>query len=70
MFVKTLVKPFNISKFIIIDLSLFSKVRLFEFKHYFSNFLSCSYTLLCCKISSVQKNCKNWKLSEDYIALD
>jgi hypothetical protein len=35
---KTLVKPFNISKFRSIDLSLFSKVRLFEFKNQLTNF--------------------------------
>ena len=70
MFVKTLVKPFNISKFMIIDLSLFTKVKLIELKHYFSNFLSWSYTLLCLLISTVQENNKNWKLSEDYIVLD
>ena len=33
MFVKILGKPFNINKFVIIDLSLFLNVRLFEFKH-------------------------------------
>ena len=70
MFAKTLDKPFNIGKLIIIDLSLFSKVRLFEFKQYFSKFLQCSYTLLCQLISTVQENNKIWKLSENYIALD
>jgi hypothetical protein len=30
---KTFVKPFNIRKFRIIDLNLFSKVRILEFKH-------------------------------------
>jgi hypothetical protein len=30
---KTLVKPFNIRKFRIIHFSLFSKVRIFAFKH-------------------------------------
>jgi hypothetical protein len=29
---KTLVKPFNVSKFVIIGLLLFLKVRIFEFK--------------------------------------
>jgi TRAP-type C4-dicarboxylate transport system permease small subunit len=44
MFLKTLVKPFNTSKFIIIDLSLhIYRSKFFESKHYFSNFLSRSY---------------------------
>jgi hypothetical protein len=70
MFVKTLGKPFNISKFLFIDQPLFSTVRLFEVKHYFSNFFSFSYTLLCRLIGTVQENNKNWKLSEDFIDLD
>jgi hypothetical protein len=67
---KTLVKPFNIRKIRIIDLSLFSKVRMFAFKHRFPKFLSCSYILLFRLISAVQENNKNWKLSEDYMASD
>jgi hypothetical protein len=70
MFVKTLVKPLNISKLMIIEYSLFSMARLFEFKHYFSIFLSCSDTLLCLLISTLHENNENWKLSEDYILLD
>ena len=49
MFVKTLEKHFIINKFMIIDSSLFSKVKSFEFKH---------YTVLCRLISTVQENIK------------
>ena len=38
--------------------------------HYLSNFLSCSYTLLCRLISTVQDNNKNWKLSESYLKVN
>ena len=64
------VKSFNISKCSInVLLFLFSNLRLFEFKHCFSNLL-CSNNLRCCLILTVQENNKYWKLSEDYIALD
>ena len=68
MFVKTLMKLFNISKFMNIALPLFSKVQLFELDHYYCNFLP--YSLLCPLTSTVQENNKNWKLRGDYIALD
>ena len=58
MFVIIFVKPFNISKFMIIDLTLFSKVRLFELKQISETFLSCSYTLLCRLILTVQEKNK------------
>ena len=51
------------------DLFLFSKVRIFEFKQWFSNFRSCFYTSLL-KISAVQENNKNRKLREACTALN